>query len=1162
MKNSFVMVLLLSLIAMNGDVIAEDSEAIVWQLGHADCSGSEFTPQYRAWEYGNAPAIRTSPSMNHDTHTFHYDIQDNKVINDPQVVSSLYTEAERFSMNADEIVTGLSLSWNEEAAGNRKLELVFSEWRNMIKGRSGNGDLNQDAGFEVLLPDGSKRQFFLPAGKSNKDEPLSVSMVFAAQQGTNRLTIRIKSMIKHYHFNFDYLALYKSNAPVDATPLLESSFDEKNGVYEKGQPATLQLNAFNLTEDRDGVQYSVINAFEKIVSEGTVFLKNAHVEIPCPTQTNGWYQVTAKLGDAVTTSSYAVLEPVKTENIPDSRFGCHALCTDSYRIRNWPQKQEEQMKYAFMAGARWVRYHSMHWFLREPEKGKYDWTFFDERLALAEKYKMNVMLTLGGTPLWASTSDDKKLTICGSHRYEFYPPADWKNWEDFVQTVVGRYKDRIKWYEMWNEPGYSSAFWSNGSASDFSMLLKTGYLAAKSAAPECVVVSGAPLTKDFMGDVIKHNNDKLFFDVMSVHYMQNSKSGGDKYTQWKSTLEQKGGKDTPFINSEEMHWTSDGGRLDIACKLIKVYTREAALGIQKTFAFDFFRRGSWFNVSAFDYCGRPQPQYAAYRTMTHRLEHATYIANLSTKETEAYLFDRSGISVLVFWSDKDGKMEIPHGKKTAEVINIMDEGKIIQTDAGILRIKALRIPQFIEGGDFSLLKSYAGIIRRLPSEIVLAPGESVTRQLPDIGDIESVSLQVPDAITGAIQMGKLNITAPETISSGMYDASVSFILNGYFCTVPVIIDVNRGIIGENLIRNGDFSKGNVFFFFPKDENEFDVVAGVGIDGTNAAMTRGAVMFGCAGGIKVRKGEKYALIVEAKGEGHLGGIISIRNKNGQKIYPNRQGINCLDSKVEPQWKTYVDEFTIAQEDADILKFALLANYGDKDNREILFNKIAIIRLTEGCTINKILWHGECGRIDSIPVQWNEIPAMTAEKRDQVIDSKSAKWHGIADLSASCKLAMDDDFLHLRFCVRDDIHNVIDEKSEEAWEFDSVQFSIDPTAEGKDKTEITVFQNSSGVSSAYKNSNFWTPELPAGITSRGIIPDADISVNRTTDETVYSISIPLTQLYPLSANCREFGFSWLVNDNDGSGRKYIQWSSGIGVSKNAALFGIAKCFNQGN
>jgi len=52
------------------------------------------------------------------------------------------------------------------------------------------------------------------------------------------------------------------------------------------------------------------------------------------------------------------------------------------------------------------------------------------------------------------------------------------------------------------------------------------------------------------------------------------------------------------------------------------------------------------------------------------------------------------------------------------------------------------------------------------------------------------------------------------------------------------------------------------------------------------------------------------------------------------------------------------------------------------------------------------------------------------------------------------------------------------------------------------------------------------------------------------------VPLRALYPLSAKAGEFGFSWLVNDNDGAGRKYIQWSSGIGPSKAPALFGLVR------
>jgi len=76
------------------------------------------------------------------------------------------------------------------------------------------------------------------------------------------------------------------------------------------------------------------------------------------------------------------------------------------------------------------------------------------------------------------------------------------------------------------------------------------------------------------------------------------------------------------------------------------------------------------------------------------------------------------------------------------------------------------------------------------------------------------------------------------------------------------------------------------------------------------------------------------------------------------------------------------------------------------------------------------------------------------------------------------------------------------------------------------------------------DLWTPELPDNIARQGVVEAAEIATGTTPDGIVYEIMIPLSELYPLDAKNDRFAFSWLINDNDGDGRKYIEWSSGIG------------------
>jgi len=213
-----------------------------------------------------------------------------------------------------------------------------------------------------------------------------------------------------------------------------------------------------------------------------------------------------------------------------------------------------------------------------------------------------------------------------------------------------------------------------------------------------------------------------------------------------------------------------------------------------------------------------------------------------------------------------------------------------------------------------------------------------------------------------------------------------------------------------------------------------------------------------------------------------------------------------------------------------------------------------------TLGKALWQGVCVKTSGAPADWNKIPAMTVDSASEVVKSGEVKWNGANDLSASCRMAMDREFLYLRFSVKDDIDDPPQAGKENVWENDSIQIAFDPKMAGKERTEIAIYRNPDGKCTAYKLINFWTPEIPENLTRRGPMPDVKIAAAKTAGGIDYTVTIPLRELYPLTDKTKEFGFSWLVNDNDGQGRKYIQWSSGIGPSKDTSLFGMVKCITE--
>jgi len=117
--------------------------------------------------------------------------------------------------------------------------------------------------------------------------------------------------------------------------------------------------------------------------------------------------------------------------------------------------------------------------------GVFDWTTFDSRVEMALGANADILYDLARTPGWAQCANND--ASCGSANPtitcnyaglageggpgQCFPPNDLKvdgsganqHWIDWVTAVAARYKGRIKFYEIWNEPSIP-AMWQGTNA--------------------------------------------------------------------------------------------------------------------------------------------------------------------------------------------------------------------------------------------------------------------------------------------------------------------------------------------------------------------------------------------------------------------------------------------------------------------------------------------------------------------------------------------------------------------------------------------------------------------------------------------------------------------------------------------------------------------------
>lgn len=152
---------------------------------------------------------------------------------------------------------------------------------------------------------------------------------------------------------------------------------------------------------------------------------------------------------------------------------------------------------------------SFGWDGIETARGKYDWGFWDDYVRIAvEEYGITLIPYICYTPAWNSTGD--------STNYWNHTPVDYNVFGAFVEALVTRYRDRIKTWELWNEPDIKE-YWS-GNAADLARLTKIGAEAVRRADPSAkVVLAGLAGHTDFTLALFRDHGISPYVDVVNCH---------------------------------------------------------------------------------------------------------------------------------------------------------------------------------------------------------------------------------------------------------------------------------------------------------------------------------------------------------------------------------------------------------------------------------------------------------------------------------------------------------------------------------------------------------------------------------------------------------------------------------------------------------------------
>jgi hypothetical protein len=174
-------------------------------------------------------------------------------------------------------------------------------------------------------------------------------------------------------------------------------------------------------------------------------------------------------------------------------------------------------------GVKWTRLDT-HWEQIEKEKGVYDWQETDKVFESVLRYGITPFVTIGnGNRIYSGTGkydDPKEAAIYGeSPAPPVGSPEEMEAWLNFVEEMINRYKDKIVYWEIWNEPNHQSFWGATPNGKDYGRLVKVTADKIRSIQPDAKIIAGATagLHPDYNDDFLSQC-DPLNIDIISFHH--------------------------------------------------------------------------------------------------------------------------------------------------------------------------------------------------------------------------------------------------------------------------------------------------------------------------------------------------------------------------------------------------------------------------------------------------------------------------------------------------------------------------------------------------------------------------------------------------------------------------------------------------------------------
>jgi hypothetical protein len=330
-----------------------------------------------------------------------------------------------------------------------------------------------------------------------------------------------------------------------------------------------------------------------------------------------------------------------------------------YRYGDNPEgyaRMDRAAALAQAAGVKWSR-EEFGWNAIERQRGAYDFHFYDVVVDTALRHGISIYGLLAYWSEWTQPYTEQGID-------------DFSRW---ARAVVRRYKDRIKCWEIYNEPNIF--FWS-GPKELYPVLVTKCYAAIKEEDPgaRVLAVSTAGIDRGFIKRVIDAGAP---FDVLTVHPYRPRLFEKNFIREMKGVADLVGGRPVWIT---EMGWSTQVGGTDErgqAQLLARSYLAAVASGACQNISWYDFRNDGldpFYNEANFGVLREdlsPKPAYRALATVCRTLENGEPHA---VKRTGSSVLSLKMDDALALWtSEQTATVTCRVGKGALRALNLMGE---------------------------------------------------------------------------------------------------------------------------------------------------------------------------------------------------------------------------------------------------------------------------------------------------------------------------------------------------------------------------------------------------------------------------------------------------------------------------------------------------------